>query len=50
MIIREKYLASIRPYYDKRIIKIINGVRRSGKTTLITCQWGKERSYTYNGL
>ena len=35
MIIREKYLASIRPYYDKRIIKIINGVRRSGKTTLI---------------
>ena len=35
MIIREKYLEQIRPYYDKRIIKIINGVRRSGKTTLI---------------
>lgn len=35
MIIREKYLEQIRPYYDARIIKIITGVRRSGKTTLI---------------
>ena len=35
MIIRDNYLEKIRPYYNERVIKIINGVRRCGKTTLI---------------
>lgn len=35
MIIRENYLKQIRPFYDKNIIKIISGIRRSGKSTLL---------------
>lgn len=35
MIIREKYLKELRPYYDTKDIKIIKGVRRVGKTTLL---------------
>jgi len=35
MIIREKYLNDIRPYYDTNLIKVIVGVRRSGKSILI---------------
>src|SRR5690554_1687172 len=35
MIIREDYLAKIRPFYNKNIIKIITGIRRSGKSTLL---------------
>ena len=30
MIIREKYLSEIRPFYDSDLIKIITGVRRCG--------------------
>ena len=32
---REQYLKQIRPYYDSDIIKVITGVRRSGKSVLL---------------
>ena len=35
MIIRENYLAKIRPFIGKDIIKILTGIRRAGKTTLL---------------
>ena len=35
MIKREKYLSKLRDFYDKDIIKIITGIRRSGKSVLI---------------
>lgn len=35
MIIREKYLNDIRPFYDSDLIKVITGIRRSGKSTLL---------------
>ncbi|MBQ9328745.1 MAG: ATP-binding protein [Solobacterium sp.] len=34
-LIREQYLKQIRPYYDSDIIKVITGVRRSGKSVLL---------------
>lgn len=36
MIIRENELKLIRPFINKNIIKIITGIRRSGKSTLFT--------------
>lgn len=36
MIKREKYLEKIRPFYDKDLIKIITGIRRSGKSVILT--------------
>lgn len=36
MIIREKYLNQIIPLVDKNLIKVITGVRRSGKTVLLS--------------
>lgn len=35
MLTRERYLKRIRPWYDTEDIKIISGVRRSGKSTLL---------------
>lgn len=35
MIKREKYLSQIRNFYDKDLIKIITGIRRSGKSVLL---------------
>lgn len=35
MIKREKYLARIRPFIDKPVIKAITGIRRCGKSTLL---------------
>lgn len=35
MIIREHYLNQIRPFIDKEVIKIITGIRRAGKSTLL---------------
>ena len=32
---REVYLEQIRPYYDSDIIKVITGVRKSGKSILL---------------
>ena len=36
MIIREKYLSQIRPFYDKDLIKVITGIRRCGKSVILT--------------
>lgn len=36
MIIREHYLKMLRPLYNTKIVKIITGIRRSGKSTLLT--------------
>lgn len=35
MLKREKYLSQIRDFYDKDLIKIITGIRRSGKSILL---------------
>lgn len=35
MIIRERYLNQIRPFYDSDLIKIITGIRRSGKSVVM---------------
>ena len=32
---REKYLQRIRPFYESDIIKVITGIRRSGKSTIL---------------
>ena len=36
MIIREAYLKQIVPLIDKNLIKVLTGVRRSGKTVLLS--------------
>lgn len=36
MIKREKYLQKIRPFYDKDLIKVLTGIRRSGKSVILT--------------
>ncbi len=36
MIIREKYLSKIRPFYDKDFIKVITGIRRCGKSIILS--------------
>ena len=36
MIIREKYLQEIRPFYDSDLIKIITGIRRCGKSIVLS--------------
>lgn len=35
MIRREKYIAEIRPFYDSDLVKVITGVRRSGKSVIL---------------
>ena len=35
MIIREKYLSKIRPFYDIDLIKVITGIRRCGKSIIL---------------
>lgn len=35
MVIREEYLARIRPFYDQGLVKVIVGVRRAGKSVLL---------------
>lgn len=36
MIIREKYLTKIRPFYDQDLIKVITGIRRCGKSIMLS--------------
>lgn len=36
MILRERYLKEIRPFYDQELIKVLIGIRRSGKSILLT--------------
>ena len=35
MIIREKYLSKIRPFYEHDLIKVITGIRRCGKSVIL---------------
>lgn len=35
MILRTKYLNKIRPFIDKPVIKVVSGIRRCGKSTLL---------------
>ena len=35
MLIREKYLSKIRPFYDVDLIKVIIGIRRCGKSVVL---------------
>ena len=35
MVIRENYLAKIRPFIGKDIIKVLTGIRRGGKSVLL---------------
>jgi predicted AAA+ superfamily ATPase len=35
MIVREQYLKRIRPFYHSDLIKVLTGMRRSGKSVLI---------------
>ncbi len=35
MIVREHYLAKIRPFFESNLIKIITGIRRCGKSVLM---------------
>lgn len=35
MIIREKYLSRIRPFYEQDLIKVITGIRRCGKSVIL---------------
>ena len=35
MIKRELYLSKIRPFYDSDLIKVIVGIRRAGKSTIM---------------
>lgn len=36
MVIRERYLRAIRPFYDQELIKVLIGIRRSGKSVILT--------------
>lgn len=36
MIIREKYLSKIKPFYNVDLIKVITGIRRCGKLVILT--------------
>ncbi len=44
MIIREEYLKKIRPFYDVDLIKVITGIRRSGKSVNISSDYGWVKS------
>lgn len=35
MVIREKYLKKIRPFYNQDLIKVITGIRRCGKSVIL---------------
>ncbi len=35
MVIRERYLKLIRPFYDQELIKVLVGIRRSGKSVIL---------------
>ena len=35
MVIREIYLERLRPFYDSEMVKVITGIRRCGKSTIM---------------
>lgn len=48
MILREKYLSEIRGFYNSDLIKIITGVRRCGKSIILTQIMDEIRSFSEN--
>lgn len=45
MVVREMYLKRIRPFYESELIKVISGVRRSGKSTLLQQIFSEIKEY-----
>ena len=35
MIIRKKYMAEIKPFYESDLVKVITGIRRCGKSVIL---------------
>ena len=50
MIIREKYLKEIRPFYDSDLIKIITGIRRCGKSVILKSIYDEISARTTNTI
>lgn len=50
MIIREKYLNEIRPFYDSDLIKIITGIRRCGKSVILKTIYNEINLKTSNSI
>lgn len=50
MIIREKYLSRIRPFYESDLVKVIVGIRRSGKSVILNQVMDEIRQKTNNIL
>ena len=48
MIIREKYLEKIRPFYESDLVKIITGIRRSGKSIILKTIYNEISTKTNN--
>ena len=48
MIIREKYLTKIRPFYESDLIKVITGIRRCGKSIILNQIMSEIRKRTNN--
>lgn len=50
MIIREKYLKEIRPFYDSDLVKIITGIRRCGKSVILKTIFDEVNKKTSNTI
>ena len=50
MIIREKYLEQIRPFYDSDLVKIITGIRRCGKSVILKTIYDEINHITSNTI
>lgn len=50
MIIREKYLKEIRPFYDSDLVKIITGIRRCGKSVILKTIYDEISKITSNTI
>lgn len=50
MIIREKYLKEIRPFYDSDLVKIITGIRRCGKSVILKTIYDEISKNTSNTI
>lgn len=50
MIIREKYLQEIRPFYDSDLVKIITGIRRCGKSVILRTIFDEISSISSNTI
>lgn len=50
MIIREKYLKEIRPFYNSDLIKIITGIRRCGKSVILKTIYDEISEFSNNTI